>query len=451
MIIGAARQGLALARYLDHQGAMVTLTDHQPAEKLAEGLQTLGNSGIQLALGGHPFKILDNADCLCISGGVPLTMPFILEARRRGIPLSNDSEIFLREVSAPATGITGSAGKTTTTTLMGRMAAAVASDARKAWVGGNIGNPLIEFVDQIKADDRVVLELSSFQLELMTTSPHVAAVLNITPNHLDRHGTMEAYSAAKSRILRFQDSNDVAVLNQDDPGSWNLLPLVQGKLISFSRQEPVGNTPAVFIDGEQVVYREGKHTQPLLEKSLIELRGNHNLMNVEAACAIAVAMGLPVEAMQAGVVGFRGVAHRLELVREWKGVRWVNGSIATAPERTLADLHSFEEPIVLLLGGRDKNLPWDDLASYIHSRVDHVIVFGEAAPKITTALGKHALSDRLETIDEAGSFTEALEIAAELARPGDIVLLSPGCTSYDAFRDFEERGDYFKKWVNNLV
>jgi UDP-N-acetylmuramoylalanine--D-glutamate ligase len=452
VIIGAARQGLALARFLDKQGALVTLTDQQPAEKLADGLKTLTHSNVKLSLGGHPFDILEDADVVCVSGGVPLTLPFILEAQRREIPLTNDSEIFMRSVIAPVTAITGSAGKTTTTTLVGRMAAAAAAaDDRKTWVGGNIGNPLIESVTQIKTNDLVVLELSSFQLELMTTSPHVAAVLNITPNHLDRHDSIEAYTDAKARILRFQCSDDIAVLNQDDQGSWNLRDSVRGRLISFSRRQSSSTDLAMYLADGQVVYRDGNTITPLLDESLIELRGNHNLMNVIAACAIAVAMELPVKAIQAGVIGFRGVAHRLELVREWKGIRWVNGSIATAPERTLADLHSFEEPIVLLLGGRDKNLPWEELASYIHTRVDHVIVFGEAAPKISAALGQPGKGEQLASIDNAGSFTEALEIAAGIASPGDIVLLSPGCTSYDAFRDFEERGEFFRKWVNNLV
>lgn len=451
VIIGAARQGLALARFLDKQGAQVTLTDQQTAEKLEEGLKTLDSTHIKLSLGGHPFEILDGADFLCISGGVPLTLPFILEAQRRKIPLTNDSEIFMRSVAAPVTAITGSAGKTTTTTLVGRMAAAAAVENRKSWVGGNIGNPLIELVNEISKNDLVVLELSSFQLELMTTSPHIAAVLNITPNHLDRHGNMEAYAAAKSRIVKFQNADDIAVLNQDDPGSWNLRSLVQGRLVSVSRQQPSWNGPAVYLADDNVILRDGNTTTALLDTSLIELRGSHNLLNVVAACAIAVAMKLPVEAIRTGVAGFRGVAHRLELVREWKGIRWVNGSIATAPERTLADLKAFEEPIVLLLGGRDKNLPWNELASYVHTRVEHVIVFGEAAPKITTALGQPSAGDRLQSIDRAVSFSEALEIAAERAQPGDIVLLSPGCTSYDAFRDFEERGEFFREWVNNLA
>jgi UDP-N-acetylmuramoylalanine--D-glutamate ligase len=451
VIIGAARQGLALARYLDKQGAQVTLTDQQPAEKLESGIKTLEKTRVKLALGGHPMELLDDANLVCVSGGVPLTLPIIQEAQRRNIPLSNDSEIFMRSVKAPVTGITGSAGKTTTTTLVGRMVKAAEKSGVKSWVGGNIGNPLIESVDQIKPDDQVVLELSSFQLELMHTSPHVAAVLNITPNHLDRHGTMQEYTAAKSRILDFQTNGDIAILNREDPGSWGLREFVKGKLISFSLNQPEEKLPAVYLDGTTVVFKDGSRKVDLLEQSLIELKGKHNLMNTLAACAIAMAIQLPLEAMRTGVTGFTGVAHRLELVRDWKEIRWVNGSIATAPERTLADLHSFDEPIVLLLGGRDKNLPWEELSAYIHARVDHVVVFGEAADKICTSLGSLKSTDQLESIDRTATFEQALEKAVEVSQPGDIVLLSPGCTSYDAFRDFEERGEFFRDWVMKLA
>lgn len=450
LIIGAARQGLALTRFLLHKGALVTVTDMQSREQLQAGIASLGDSSVTWALGGHPLELLDRTALVCVSGGVPLTIPLIREAERRGIPVTNDSEIFMQAVKAPVIGITGSAGKTTTTTLVGRMAAAGAIPPRIAWVGGNIGNPLIELVEKIDAHDLVILELSSFQLEQMTTSPHIAAVLNITPNHLDRHGTMADYIRAKSHILVHQDKGDIAVLNRDDPESWNLRAQVRGSMISFGRALPVSDETAVFVEHGNIVLSENGKRSILLEGSAIELRGEHNLMNVLAACAIAHAAGLSPQAMQVGVSGFKGVKHRQELVREHNGVRWVNDSIASAPERTIAALNVFTGPVVLLLGGRDKNLPWDTLAAMIHQRVDHVVIFGEAADKISAAIASPVAGDRLSSVVIKRDFIEALEESRRISEPGDVVLLSPGCTSYDAFKDFEERGETFRNWVNGL-
>ncbi len=450
LIIGAARQGLALARFLVNKGALVTITDKQSPEKLRAIMDSFSGAPVNWALGGHPLELLDETSLLCVSGGVPLTIPLIQEANRRGIPVTNDSQIFMQFVKAPVVGITGSAGKTTTTTLVGRMAAAGVQAPRKAWVGGNIGNPLIEQVDEIKSDDLVILELSSFQLEQMTTSPHIAAVLNITPNHLDRHGTMAEYIRAKSHILTHQTKNDIAVLNREDPESWNLRSQVCGSLVSFGHGYPIGNEPAVFVDEDKIALWENGKIFSLLNKSEIQLRGAHNLMNVLAACAVARSAGLSPEAMAVGVKGFGGVKHRLELVRERNGVSWVNGSIATAPERTLADINTFTEPLVLLLGGRDKNLPWEALAAVIHQRVDHVVIFGEAADKIASAIAHPVAGDRLSSVSIEREFTDALAEALRVSQPGDVVLLSPGCTSYDAFKDFEERGETFRNWVNGL-
>jgi UDP-N-acetylmuramoylalanine--D-glutamate ligase len=394
--------------------------------------------------------LLDDVDLLCLSGGVPLDLPIVNEAQKRGLRISNDSQIFIENVKAPVVGITGSAGKTTTTTLVGRMAKAVVGSSRKVWVGGNIGLPLIEFIDEIMPDDLVILELSSFQLEQMTHSPHVAAVLNITPNHLDRHGTMEAYTIAKSRIVKFQTSEDIAVLYREDHGSWQLHGQVQGKLVSFGlNQPPLGET-GVFLEGGYVKLQENDQVFVILPENAIQLRGEHNLINVLAACAISNAAGITREAMALGVEDFLGVEHRLEVVRTLRGITWINDSIATAPERTMAALRSFNEPLVLLLGGRDKNLPWQSLAEMVHERVSQVILFGEAAAKIADAIGEPSPGDRLDSVKVTADFESALEAAASVAKENDIVLLSPGCTSYDAFRDFEERGNFFKKWVNSL-
>lgn len=456
LVIGAARQGLSLARHLAARGAQVTLNDQRSPEQMAAAQESLAGLPITWVLGSHPLNLLDTTDLVCVSGGVPLTLPIIVEALRRGLPLTNDSQIFMEEVSAPVIGITGSAGKTTTTTLVGRMAtafaeatAAAAAAGRKAWIGGNIGLPLVEYVDEIRPNDLVILELSSFQLELMSTSPHISAVLNVTPNHLDRHGTLEAYTAAKARILQYQSVNDTVVLNREDPGSWGLKAMASGWLVSFGLSRPSGYA-GTYLEGSRLCYTDGQSDLELLRREMIRLRGEHNLLNVLAACAIACAAGFPVEAIQAGVQGFGGVEHRLEYVRSWKGVDWYNDSIATAPERTIADIQAFDEPLVLLLGGKDKNLPWEKLAELIHQRVDHVIVFGAAAEKILQAIGHLRPDSRLKSVDHRPGLEAAVQAAAEVAQPGSVVLFSPGGTSFDEFKDFEERGERYREWVKAL-
>ncbi len=452
VILGAARQGLALARFLVRRGAVVTISDKKPADQLGDALRSLEGLPVRWALGGHPLEILDGADLLCLSGGVPLDQPIVFEARRRSIPLSNDSQVFMEAVNCrQVIGITGSAGKTTTTTLVGRMAKAAVKPPSKAWVGGNIGQPLIEYLDEIQPQDTVVLELSSFQLELMTACPQVAAILNITPNHLDRHRDMQAYTAAKARILSFLVLQDSAVLGREDPGAWSLASEVRGRLFSFGTARPPAGEPGVFVQEGWICFQQDVQVEALVPLSLVALRGRHNLLNVLAACAIAAAAGFDARAMQAGIEGFTGVPHRLELVCGVRGAAWYNDSIATAPERTIAAIQSFEEPLVLLLGGRDKNLPWDELASLVHRRVDHVVVFGEAGPKILQALGEQQPGRRPFTLSYCPSLHQAVLAASEVAEKGDVVLLSPGGTSFDEFKDFEERGERYRQWVKQLT
>ena len=451
VIIGAARQGLALARYLEKNGAFVTVNDQRSAEQLKDAMDSLQSTAVRWVVGGHPLSLLDGTDLVAVSGGVPLTLPIIQEAQKRGVPLTNDSQIFMSEVPCPVIALTGSAGKTTTTTLVGRMAKTAVPAPRQVWVGGNIGLPLIEKVDVMGSDDVVILELSSFQLELMTYSPHIAAVLNITPNHLDRHGTMEAYTSAKARILEFQHPDSLTVLNREDSGSWSLRGMVIGKLVGFGLAQPPAGENGTYVSNGYLWLQDGERQTRLFEQDAIQLRGQHNLVNVLAACAIAYAAGWDANAMLAGVQDFRGVAHRLELVRVWHGAAWYNDSIATAPERTAAAIRAFNEPLVLMLGGRDKNLPWEDLAELIHQRVEHVVLFGEAAPKIAHVLGEIRPYQLPHTIQNVGNLRQAVEAAAKVAQPGQVVLLSPGGTSYDEFKDFEERGEKFRELVNELL
>lgn len=461
LILGAARQGIALARWLSRHGSNVTLSDSRSLEQLASACAALADTSVKWAAGGHPLELLDGVDTLCLSGGVPLTLPIVQEAVKRGIPLSNDTQIFMEVAPCKTIGITGSAGKTTTTTLVGEMAklgygrqtvdrATPSSTVHRprSFVGGNIGDPLINYVDEMTADDLAILEISSFQLEQMTLSPNIAAILNITPNHLDRHGTMEAYAAAKARILDFQTDKDTAILGHDDKGAWNLRNRVKGKLLTFSLKELDERFDGAYFHDGLLSLREGKAYVPLMARERIKLPGDHNLANVLAAFTIGHAAGFKLDAMLEAVEEFRGVPHRLELVRELHGVRWYNNSIATAPERTIAVIHAFDEPIVLMLGGRDKNLPWDEISQLIHQRVDHVVVFGEAAEMIQKAVS--AAGGARVSLKRAASFKEAVTLAAGVASAGDVVLLSPGGTSYDEFKDFEERGEAFRKWVQEL-
>jgi UDP-N-acetylmuramoylalanine--D-glutamate ligase len=457
VVLGLARQGTALARYLVQAGAEVTVSDLQGKKALADRLAELAGLPIRYVLGEHPLSLLKRADLVCLSGGVPLDAPIVVEARRRGISLSNDAQLFLERCPAPLIGITGSAGKTTTTALVGEMCRA---GGRRTWVGGNIGNPLIADLDEIRPDDWAVMELSSFQLEVMTISPHVAAVLNVTPNHLDRHATMEEYLAAKRTIVAHQKPEDFALLGYDDANARSLALDTAAHLLWFSGGAEVEegafktNGELILRLGAALSLSKGGADCAICDASEVRLRGRHNLLNVLAACALAGVAGVPVEAMRQVATTFPGVEHRLEWVREWNGVQWYDDSIATAPERSLAALRSFDEPLVLLAGGRDKKLPWDEFAQETVQRVRHLITFGEAGPMIAQVVQSYILhapfSILLEGITQVETLEEAVAAAARLARPGDVVLLSPGGTSFDAFRDFAARGDRFKELVRGL-
>ncbi|HET7090086.1 MAG TPA: UDP-N-acetylmuramoyl-L-alanine--D-glutamate ligase [Anaerolineae bacterium] len=448
VVLGLARQGTALAHWLIGHGARVTVSDVQPADRLRGALKALEGLAIRYELGGHPSSLLVECDLLCLSGGVPIDLPIVQEARKRGIALSNDAQLFLERCPAAVIGITGSAGKTTTTTLVGDMGR---SAGRTTWIGGNIGNPLISDLAAMTRSDLVVMELSSFQLDLMTVSPPVAAVLNVTPNHLDRHGTMAAYVAAKARILDYQSPPDTAVLGYDDPVARSLIGRAKGRLTLFGRSG-VGDWADLAhtrVDEGWVVLLKDQRV-PICELSEIRLRGVHNVLNVLAACALADAAGISPQAMRHAISAFAGVEHRLQLVRERSGVQYYDDSIATAPERVIAALHSFQEPIVLLVGGRDKHLPWAEAAQLIVNRVRQLILFGEMAELVQRSIAEVTWRDSLEAVHRVVTLAEAVRKAAEVARPGDVVLLSPGGTSFDAFKDFAERGDKFQEYVRAL-
>lgn len=449
-IIGLAREGVAIAQYLANRGAAVTVSDMKTSHALADSIRALSPFGIKFVLGAHPEDILD-CDRLFVSPGVPLNIPILREATRRGIPVSGESRFFLENCPAPVIGITGSSGKTTTVSLTGEMLKATGV---RTWVGGNIGEPLTPHLDEIRAQDRVVMELSSFQLEIMRSSPEVAAILNITPNHLDRHLSMEKYTEVKSNILRYQKSDDVAVLGYDNPVARRLANVSRGTVAWFSIKEEVSD--GAFLRQGRIVLRLQGNEQVICHERDIQLRGRHNVENVLAACTIARVAGADSRVMSEVVSGFKGVEHRLEHVGEADGVRYYNDSIATSPERAAAALRAFEEPIILLAGGQDKDLPWDDLAALMLERTRGVVLFGQAAGIIEKALSaairrSRSTGDDLPIIERRDTLEEAVMTARRLARPGDIVLLSPGGTSYDAFEDFEERGVFFRGLVKGLL
>ncbi len=452
VILGLARQGKALARFFAERGAHVVVSDLREATQLSGQLDELADLPVKYVLGQHPVSLLDGCELLCLSGGVSPEIPLVQEALRRGIPLSNDAQEFMTRCPAPVVGITGSAGKTTTTALVGRM---LEASGFRTWVGGNIGYPLLNALSDIQETDRVVVELSSFQLELMDVSPPVAGLLNITPNHLDRHHTMEAYIAAKRHIMDYQGPQDVLVLGYDNERTRALAGYAVGQVRFFSGLTHVEE--GTYLHGGELVLRHQGHETVVARRDAIRLRGFHNVQNVLAAIALADAAGATVEGMRQAIAAFTGVSHRLEEVCRRRGVLWIDDSIATTPERVVAALASFEEPLVLLAGGRDKDLPWGLFAERVVERVRVLILFGEAAPLIeehvreawerAEAVGKRIAMERLL---RAGDLRNAVTLASELARPGDVVLLSPGGTSFDAFQDFAERGDCFKRWVAAL-
>jgi UDP-N-acetylmuramoylalanine--D-glutamate ligase len=443
VILGLARQGRALARFAAGAGAEVVVSDLRPAETLAEDVAALRDLEVEFVLGEHPLSLLEGTDVLALSGGVPLTAPIVVAAQERNIALTNDSLEFARRAPAPLVGITGSAGKTTTTALVGAIGHA---SGRRTWVGGNIGNPLIEKLGEILPEDLLVMELSSFQLELWDRSPAIAAVLNITPNHLDRHGTMAAYSAAKANIVQYQTPEDVAILGADDPGAMALAGRTRGRLRTYSARQPVAD--GAYIDGGQIRLANGGGGRAVFPVERIPLRGSHNVLNVLAAVTIADSAGIPPAAIEKGIAHFEPVAHRLEPVATIGGVQYVNDSIATAPERALAALAAFDEPLVLLAGGRDKNMVWDEWAAQVSARARHVVLFGALGPQLEALLEAQEAPPGLTRVP---TLEEAVLAAQDVARPGDVVLLSPGGTSYDAFRDFEDRGEQFRQLVGALL
>ncbi len=436
LIIGLAREGLDLALFLTAHGASVVVTDRKSEADLEDAMAVLHGREVAYRLGGHSIADLDGVDVVYASPGVPPEHELLVEARRRGIQLSSLVELFFALCPAPIVGITGSAGKSTTTSLIGDI---LAADGRDVFVGGNIGRPLLGKLADMSPSSWVVMELSSFQLEPLRVSPHIALVTNVTPNHLDRHPTMEAYWSAKGQILAHQSASDWAVLNADDAWSRRYAP--RGHVKRFSLTDRVDGA---YLAGDQLMLDD----EALVSTRDVPLRGRHNLANVLAAMATTRTAGVSRDAMREAIGAFKGVPHRLQSVAERAGVAYVDDSIATAPERSIAALRAYDEPLVLIAGGRDKHLPMDEWADLIVQRVKHVVLLGEMSDLVAEALA--TASPEYRAISRASDMNEAVQQAARVATSGDVVLLAPGGTSYDMYTDFEERGRDFARAAQHL-
>jgi UDP-N-acetylmuramoylalanine--D-glutamate ligase len=436
LVIGFAREGVDLARFLSERGTQVVVTDVKTESALKDSIAQLDGAHVTYRLGGHSPNDLDGVDVVYASPGVPPDNPLLVEAVKRGTRVSSLVELFFALCPAPILGVTGSAGKSTTTSLLGEIFQAA---NREVFVGGNIGRPLLGKLQDMSSASWVVMELSSFQLEPLQVSPHIGLITNVTPNHLDRHPSMEAYWAAKGQILAHQLPNDWAVLNADDEWSRRYQP--RGRVLRFSM---AGVVEGAYLAGRRVMLLG----EPLMDVREIPLRGEHNVANVLAAAAAAHAAGIEREAMVKGIRQFEGVAHRLQTVSRARGVTWVDDSIATSPERSIAALRAYHEPLVLIAGGRDKHLPMEGWAQLITERVKHVVLLGEMSELVMQAI--HAADPRYASVSRAGSMDEAVKHAAAAAEEGDVVLLSPGGTSYDMYADFEERSRDFARAVGEI-
>ncbi len=441
LVVGLGRSGRSAALCLRRQGAIVTVTDNKPPAAFKSVLPELLAQKIGLVLGTQPVERFLTHDLVVVSPGVPWDLPQLVATRERGIPIVPEVEVAGWLMDAPIVGITGSNGKTTTTALLGKM---LEASGFPTFVGGNIGVALTSAVDLVKSDSIVVAELSSFQLEAIRDfRPHVAVLLNISPNHLDRHPTFEAYAQAKRQIFRNQQAEDYAILNADDPWVRSLAPALLSHKVFFSRLQEIPR--GLFVSNGNVVYRMGHMERVLLETRDVRLRGAFNLEDVLGAAAAACVLGADFEAIRRAVREFKGVEHRLEYVREICGVEFYNNSKATSVDATVKSLEAFERGVHLIMGGKDKGAPYAPLLPLLKDRVREVLLIGAAADRIEQEL------DGAVDLVRAGTLDVAVNEAFQSARPGDVVLLAPACSSYDQFQDFEHRGRVFKELVEQLA
>ena len=441
MVVGLARTGVAAARFLAARGARVTVSEQRPADAFAAELAALQPLGVEVECGGHSEARFLAADLIVPSPGVPLTLPALAAARGKGIEIISELELAWRFLRGTVVAVTGSNGKTTTVSLLGKI---FADAGRRVQVGGNIGTPLIHLVESARDDSVNVVEVSSFQLEAITSfRPRVAALLNITPDHLDRHAAMGEYVAAKARLFGYQRGDDFAIFNADDRTCAELAPEVRAQRFWFSRRR--GLDVGTFLRDDWVVFANGPQQESVLPRQEIPLLGAHNLENVLAAVCAARLLEVPAAAIRRAVAGFGGVEHRLEFVAEIDGVRYYNDSKATNVDAAVKALEAFPGNLLVILGGKDKGGDFRPLQALLRERARRALLIGAAREKIAGHLGESVPTEILETLPEA------VARAAELAAPGDVVLLAPACASFDQFENFEHRGRVFKDEVQRLA
>ena len=440
LVVGLGKSGVASALFLKNHGARVTVSDTKSGDELHNEIPILLDHGITVETGGHGERTFRGQDLIVVSPGVPVDAPPLVQARALGESVIGEIELAAQFLPGPILAITGSNGKTTTTTLTGEIMTAAGFPAL---VGGNIGTPAISLTDRAKPDTVVVLEVSSFQLETIHTfRPKVAVVLNVTPDHLDRHRTFEAYVDAKARIFENQQGTDFAVLNADDPTCATMPARTKAPVFWFSRQKEVQH--GAWVRDGNIVFRDSSGQREILQVSEIPLKGAHNLENVLAAVCAGALMGCAPEKIRRAVRDFKAVEHRLEFVATIRGVDYYNDSKATNVDATIKALESFPANIHLILGGKDKGSDYTVLNDLLRQRVKRVYTVGAAAAKIESQI-KGAEVVHAETLENA------IRKANAVAQSGDVVLLAPACASFDQFKSYEHRGKVFKEIVRGLA
>ncbi|HWR43276.1 UDP-N-acetylmuramoyl-L-alanine--D-glutamate ligase [Sporomusa sp.] len=442
LVLGAGVSGISVANILQQLGAHVILSDAKSADKIDKDFSQLKATGVVLALGNQNEELLDGMDYIVLSPGISIYIPLVAAAQGRGITIMSEVEVAYRLSNAPIVAVTGTNGKTTTTTLIGEI---LKTTGRQVSVGGNIGAALSDQALETGPDGFVVAEISSFQLEgAIKFRPHIAAVLNLTPDHLDRHHTMAVYQEMKERIFTNQHENDYLILNYDDIVVRGMAERAPGKILYFSRQQRLDS--GIFVENGTITLNwDGKHTD-ICAVNDIQIKGGHNVENALAACAVGYLAGADLEDMAKVLKTFQGVEHRIEPVTEIAGVAYYNDSKATNPESSIKALEAFPGQIILIAGGRDKNTDLTEFMQLIKERVDHLILLGEAQQRFAESAAQHGVKN----IHNTPSLSEAVALAHSLAQPPQVVLLSPACASYDMFNNYEERGKVFKDLVRRL-
>ena len=439
LVVGLGKSGLAAALFLRHRGAQVTVSDARSAESLAKDIPALLEEGIMVETGGHGLLTFRRQDLIVVSPGVPLNTPELAQVRHFGLPVIGELELAARFLKGKILAITGSNGKTTTTALVGEI---LEKAGIPTLVGGNIGVPVVSLIEASTDETWSVLEVSSFQLEsTLLFHPSIAVILNITPDHLDRHGTFENYALAKERIFAAQDGSDSVVLNADNERAALAAARSSAQVYSFSVEHPVER--GAWLEQGYLVYRPAGDapTEGVMPLSGIPLKGTHNVENVLAAVCAARLAGAPVDAIRKAIEDFRAVEHRLEYVATINGVEYYNDSKATNVDATAKAVAAFNSGIHLILGGKDKGSDYTQLAQLLRARVRAVYTIGTAAAKIELQLRGVVSIQSCETLDVAVS------AAGNAARPGEVVVLAPACSSFDQFENYEQRGKVFKELV----